>query len=244
MSSNRTPIPITIRSGIDNQFDAIYYDDSNLVTGTRAGDMLRGKNGVENVITATYGHAVVIGGDSSNIVLLSTDQNHGDGYNLVIGGIAADTIVGSAVGHDVILGGAGNDWLVSSGNASHNAFYGESGKDFIEAAANFSALYGGVDNDTVLAYGDHNMLSGGAGNDYLLGQGNFIAYYGEAGNDSVTAFGHHNQIYGGSGDDRFVVYTTMVLPGIPSQVARETTQSVASNTLTKTIAGIQMPLAA
>ncbi|SFJ37360.1 Ig-like domain-containing protein [Jannaschia pohangensis] len=132
------------------------------------------------------------------------------GYN---GGLANETIIGSA-GDDSLSGGGGQDDIS-----------GGEGNDTLRSASGVSTLDGGAGDDVLLASGSSGVLSGGAGNDTITQStgrsesGAVIAVDidGGDGNDEINVSstqGVGSTIAGGLGDDTIAITFATVVDGI------------------------------
>jgi Ca2+-binding RTX toxin-like protein len=105
-------------------------------------------------------------------------DNIGSAATTLVGGLGADTIVGSAV-DNTILGGPGA-----------NVLTGRGGDDRIEGGNGKDTLTGGSGNDRLLGHGAADKLMGGEGDDVLTADDPF---------DNITAGA--DTLDGGNGDD-------------------------------------------
>jgi Ca2+-binding RTX toxin-like protein len=124
---------------------------SLLINGTANGDILSGR---ESVNDSLYGFAGndTLSGLSGNDVLIGDSGDDtlfgDDGHDLLQGDAGFDTLIGGA-GDDYLHGGLDADIL--NGNADNDCLYGNEGDDILD---------GGDGND---------ILDGGSGSDYLNG---------------------------------------------------------------------------
>jgi len=107
----------------------------------------------------------------ATIVSNATVVHGTDGFDVIVGGSADQTIYGGG-GRDIICGGAGNDRI-----------YGNTGRDLID---------GGTGNDRIDGGKKGDAIYGGPGNDYLIGG---------LGDDEFIGGVGANRIFGGDGDD-------------------------------------------
>ncbi len=128
---------------------------------------------------------------------------------IVVGGLAGDTITGSA-GNEELLGGAGNDTL--SGGAGNDTIHGGTGNDIIDGGSGTNILNGNEGNDTILAGAGGNTIDGGEGSDtlsYALSSSPITVVFSAQGRGTITvngvtdSFSNIESLVGSSGDDTF-----------------------------------------
>jgi Ca2+-binding RTX toxin-like protein len=103
----------------------------------------------------------------------------------IIGGLQADSIIGS-MGEDTITGG---------GTLLADTLSGGSGNDHITGGGAGDTLDGGSGNDTLNGEAGNDGITGGAGNDIIDGG---------AGTDTINGEGGADVLTGGAGNDIFV----------------------------------------
>ena len=144
---------------------------------------------IENVTGSLTAANTITGGDSTS--------------NRLVGGAAADFLIGRGLG-DTLIGGAGNDVLFGDYVNTFSATVGiADGNDVIEGGDGSDSLVGGLGND---------ILRGGAGDDILVGglangtaSGLTTVYTNDAGDDTFD---------GGDGTDTAYAYFTDHTGGI------------------------------
>jgi Ca2+-binding RTX toxin-like protein len=110
------------------------------------------------------------------------------GNDLIIGGIANNTIDGGAgddtikgfMGHDTIIGGEGDDTL--EGMRGKDYLDGGEGDDLLDGGRGVDRLDGGTGDDTLIGGGANDVLTGGEGRD------TFVQNFAVSGNDVITDF--------------------------------------------------------
>ena len=127
-------------------------DNSNILIGTNAGD----------VINAGGGNDIVLGGNGNDTL------NGGSGTDLISGGNGNDTIDGGS-GSDALSGGNGNDTI--DGGTGDDLISGDNGNDTLNGGAGSDIVLGGSGNDTLIrrvADGvAYDLYDGGNGTDTL-----------------------------------------------------------------------------
>ncbi len=179
------------------------------LTGTAAGDIMRGLGGSDTLIGAA-GDDLLDGGDGNDT--LKGD----DGNDILAGGEGVDTLYGGA-GNDLLDGGTGGDRMYGYGGddvfwVDHaddraNESAGE-GNDTVIASVDFT-LSSNVENLTLVGDANlrgtgssaDNVLRGNAGSNVLDGGSGSDSLYGDSGNDSLIGGSGNDSLSGESGDD-------------------------------------------
>jgi Ca2+-binding RTX toxin-like protein len=163
------------------------------------------------------------------------DGAQGEGDNVgtdiehVLGGSAADTLVGSA-GPDDLDGGPADDRLDGLGGSDHlqgglndsgndrvvggpgnDVLEGDAGDDMLDAAAGDDQVFGGGGSDTLLGASGKDALAGGPGSDGLDGgdgddtlNGSDAVPIGADSADKLSGGAGEDVLLGGPGDDELV----------------------------------------
>jgi hypothetical protein len=142
-----------------------------------------------------------------NRTTVSSGAYGGDGNDVLLGGINADTLDGGA-GNDVLHGGFGNDSLaggdgddlllagagddVVRGDAGGDVLIAGGGNDQVDAGSDDDVVFGDAGDDRVAAGDGHDLVFGGDGRDEISGEGGDDFLEGSAGDDVL---------FGGAGDD-------------------------------------------
>jgi Ca2+-binding RTX toxin-like protein len=171
-------------------------------------------------------------GDNGGTVVLDLNDPGGEDTRLstidVAGGEGSDVIFLSGANNSLVRAGAGNDYVVSDGNAElygglgddvviGNHVFGEDGDDIL--FGNALAIGGtGDDRITMFATGSEDeenpvegLAFGGDGDDIIIGEARINADGGE-GNDAISlrAGGFAN---GGAGNDKLTAFSDATLEG-------------------------------
>ncbi len=109
----------------------------------------------------------------------------GDGNDVAIGGILADTMYGGA-GNDVLLGNKGNDLLF--GDAGNDQLQGGEGHDTLSGGLGRDTLNGGIGEDLLDPGGGNDVLTGGDGADVFKFTWDSTATAAEV--DTITDFNY------------------------------------------------------
>ena len=150
-----------------------------------------------NYLRYTGDEHVVLGGTnpgsavnpSGNDILVSGDGNdtlHGDG--------GRDRLDGGN-DSDILLGGAGDDFIIDS--AGDDILQGEDGNDAIQGSAGLNLIFGGFDNDFIVAGNDASQVFGGPGDDFIFGTRANAQNMGNEGDDWLE----HGNANGSPGDN-------------------------------------------
>ena len=116
----------------------------------------------------------------------------------VVGGLAADTLIGDQR-RNRLVGLGGNDRLYGLGHA--DCLFGGAGNDLLDGGAGNDELHGGAGNDRLKGGGDSDELFGGAGADRLTGGDDEDELHGGAGNDVLTSGDGYDIVRAGPGND-------------------------------------------
>lgn len=114
----------------------------------------------------------------------------GRGYNLIMGTINDDTLIGTEA-VDVMLGGAGKDTI-----------YGQLGDDYVDGEDGDDTVFGGPGNDDVHGRKGNDVISGDDGNDRVNGAYGDDRVNGGPGNDLLIGSIGRDIMGGDDGDDR------------------------------------------
>lgn len=146
-----------------------YLDFDYSLTGTDAGDFLRGRHG-EQTFTGMGGDDRLIGGWGNDTLYGNAGRDSligGRGEDLLLGGSGKDDLEGDK-GKDTLYGGAGADLL--KGRKGADLLEGGDGADRLVGGNGTDTLKGGDGDDTLIGGGDDDVLVGGAGADLLEGE--------------------------------------------------------------------------
>jgi len=164
-----------------------YLDFDFSLTGTDAGDFLRGRKG-EQTFIGMDGDDRLIGGWGNDTLYGKADNDRligGRGKDLLIGGAGKDNLDGDQ-GADKLLGGAGADALF--GRKGSDILQGGFGADKLVGGEGDDDLIGGAGADTLKGGADDDVLDGGAGVDRLRGdQGHDTFVFKNASDSGVGA---------------------------------------------------------
>lgn len=201
----------------------LFRQQSGLINGSHAGDVLNGNGGDGfiigggggDILNGFGGNDLIVGGGFSDGENLQTLSRYGASHSrFSINGPEYD-------GADIITGGSGNDTLIGAGwqdglvadnglfelgevvaapfdpnlkhNIPSNVIFGESGNDVV-VGANFSdVIFGGTGNDHIYGLDGRDVLFGGGNN----GKQN----YKDQGRDTIDGGGGNDTINGGGGSD-------------------------------------------
>ena len=151
-------------------------DGNDDLQGGEGDDLLDGAAGNDTVAGQGGSDPGLEGGDGDDLL------DGGDGDDLLDGGTGADSIAGGP-------GGDGADYRDRIGPVTASAD-GAGGDGHPGEGDNIGAdvedLYGGTDDDVLVANGDAGILDGGGGDDLLDGGGGGDNLFGGAGADRVT----------------------------------------------------------
>jgi Ca2+-binding RTX toxin-like protein len=185
--------------GGDGDDDLLGGDGADFLTGGAGADAMSGGASLVDLLELD----TVLYGDRTQPVAVSLDGVANDGgagerddvlgdVEAVIGGRAADRLVGDAHGVDVLLGGRGDDALRGLGGTL-DALLGEAGADLIAGGQGFDGALGGEGDDRV---------AGGRGRDFLEGGPGLDDVRGGDGRDDLVGGRGRDRIAGGGGADR------------------------------------------
>lgn len=191
-------------------------------------EIVKGGAGAD-ALSGGAGHDVLDYSDATKPLSVSLDGLNNDGaaegdnaapdFEEVIGGIAADILVGSA-GPELLDGGDGDDSLTGAGGA--DVLIGGAGSDLaayaerpapvsVNLAAGTSSdgdvlqgierVLGGPGDDTLVGDAGDNVLLGGLGNDRLIGGEGNDRLIGDGGDDVMSGGGGDDTLFGSDGDD-------------------------------------------
>jgi Ca2+-binding RTX toxin-like protein len=200
--------------------------------GLAGNDVIRNNTSKPSEQWGDAGNDTLIGGSSTDVLYAGTGivrSDNFENFNSLDGGGGDDTLIGNA-GKDTMKGRDGNDWLygyggdddISGGNHDDHLFsgggidtlHGDAGNDELVADSPFGGdrafLYGGADDDVLVAfrapaemYGEagNDQLFGGLGNDWLDGGENDDDIFGNEGKDVLIGGQGNDLLQGGIGDD-------------------------------------------
>jgi Ca2+-binding RTX toxin-like protein len=190
-------------------------DTANQFWGGAGNDTLNGGGG-NDTLNGGAGNDSLIGGSgtdladyssaTSDVVVNLNNSGNGTGQG------GADVGSDSLTGIENVTGGAGDDSIVSTGNAN-NLFDGGAGNDTLSGGGGDDTLIGGTGDDwasyngtgsavtVTLDESGNGTATGAAGNDTLQGIENIL---GGSGGDSLTGNSDDNTINGGGGNDTIV----------------------------------------
>lgn len=186
----------------------LHFDFS--LTGTDAGDILRGRKGHQTFV-GLEGDDRLIGGLGGDKLYGNGDRDvliGGRGGDLLFGGTGADELFGGA-DNDILKGGRGRDLLIGGqgrdrifGNDSADVLRGKDGRDTMHGGSGADRLVGGQGHDMLAGEDGKDQLLGGDGNDRLHGGRDADAVHGGQGNDILKGGLGADTLFGGSGADR------------------------------------------
>ncbi|MCB1356620.1 MAG: hypothetical protein KDK53_09050 [Maritimibacter sp.] len=170
------------------------------LTGTDAGDFLRGRKG-QQVFTGLGGGDQLVGGHGQDRLIGNAGRDlllGGSGRDLLRGGSGDDALRGGA-GNDVLRGGRGQDELV--GGLGDDKLFGAAGNDRLKGKSGQDLIEGGDGRDRLVGGDGADVLKGGDGNDRLIGEAGHDRLYGNDGADVLKGGDGRDRMSGGSGDD-------------------------------------------
>lgn len=158
--------------------------DFEEVYGSSKGDVIRGQDGVNNILRGEAGNDIVDGNGGDDLI------EGGAGNDTLQGGTGIDTVTYERAASGVVLnlatgtqndGGGGQDTLSSLENAI--------GSNFVDT------LQGDGANNIIQGLGGNDIIKGGSGNDTIDGGNGNDTLYGEIGSDIFKL-----ALYSGSSD--------------------------------------------
>ena len=175
----------------------------DVLQGTPGGDVIVGLGG-RDALFGNEGNDVICGGDNPERVdsegyPTSEYVDGGPGEDRLLGGPGRDDVI-SGRGDDVLYGGPGPDALIGvnrDGDQDHGGF---------------DRMYGGADDDRLLAWTSRVEMHGGSGDDRLEGDNASDALFGDAGADTLLPDAGNDRVAGGTGVD-VVDYTEVLYFG-------------------------------
>lgn len=121
-----------------------------------------------NVIYATGGDEILLGGDGNDLLVAYGGDDYLDGgadKDTMYGGWGDDKMFGRA-GVDTMEGGRDDDVLMGGGNT--DVLKGQSGKDILAGERGRDYLYGGSGIDHLYGGDENDQLTGGWSTDYFI----------------------------------------------------------------------------
>ncbi|MEG4250155.1 calcium-binding protein [Microcoleus sp. Pol10D4] len=135
--------------------------------------------------------------DNSDQTNLNTP---GLGPDTIFAGAGADLITTSTLGGSLIFGQGDNDTLTSVG--PNDTLYGGEDEDSLVAQRELALMFGDAGSDTVIAQSRNTTLYGGAGEDLLQGTVDGNLMFGNEGTDTMLGGGlGRDSLYGGKDND-------------------------------------------
>lgn len=192
--NNVYDVSVSVSDGFGSVNQAIAVRVTNLIEGTREGNVIIGTagNDVIGAASAPSGEPFTTVRDDVILGNGGDDTAYGgDGADRLFGG-AGDDVLGGDSGDDLVEGEEGNDKLY--GGTGADTLRGGPGRDLLLGDAGDDVLDGGQDNDSVFGFDGNDLLAGGDGNDNLNG---------EVGDDILTGGAGVDILTGGPGADRF-----------------------------------------
>lgn len=180
--------------------------------------------GQRTILAGLGGDDVLIGGDFDMGYPIHNYLNGGSGNDVVVGGAAADDLIGEDgddrlyagngddfvigdAGEDLLRGGDGNDWL--QGGAGRDEMFGEAGDDRLDGVGGSDTLDGGAGSDSAEYYEAEGSVTidlgagiareSGGSVDHLVSIENAV---GSAFDDVLRGSGGANALEGYDGDDQ------------------------------------------
>lgn len=164
---------------------------------------------VNQTVTATGVTKLVAAGgagndtlDASGLTTLAVDLRGGAGNDTLLGGAAADVLMGdepglakTQLGADNVHGNGGDDTIFGDADGGEGApdfLYGDDGNDLVQADGSEGSAASG------------DLVQGGTGDDILIadgGEGGSDQLDGGAGRDLLVAGLAHDTLHGGAGED-------------------------------------------
>jgi uncharacterized repeat protein (TIGR01451 family) len=195
---------------------------------SRLGQTFNGKEGVNDVISATAGSDTILGVSGDDVLRglgCPDDIFGGQGNDSLFGNERRDVIQGNqgdddargGKGPDVINGGLGNDKVKAGsqddrvrgrrgndtieGNQGNDRLLGDSGDDIVFGNEGRDRLFGGLNNDILRSGKGPDRVNGGLGDDEIRAGSQDDKVHGRQGNDAINGDQGNDRIKGGDGDD-------------------------------------------
>jgi Ca2+-binding RTX toxin-like protein len=218
---DRNPV---LRGGGGN--DTVAGEGGNdTISGGAGADTLSGGDGADTLDYADATTPLRLEFDGVNNDGTAGEGDHAVGdFELILGGIANDTLIGGPGGEqfeggdgdDHLIGGGGPDALNGGPGADMASYADRSTPVFVNLAepgndgapdegdavgSDVEKVLGGAGDDTLLGDGRANVLLGGVGNDRLAGAEGDDLLIGDAGDDTIAGDVGNDTLLGSDGND-------------------------------------------
>jgi uncharacterized delta-60 repeat protein len=195
------PSPITLSGGVvsvsgtdgHDYVDASDFSSANTVLFTSLNGVGRAF-AIDDVdllsVSTGDGDDIV---DLTNIHLVPTLVNGGDGSDSIAGSAGRDTLNGNA-GNDRIDGGSGADLL--NGNGGNDRLRGQGGHDRVRGGAGRDGVVGNTGNDRLEGGSGIDVMFGNEGDDFFgnAADGAADSLFGDAGSDRMDGVGDEDDL--------------------------------------------------